>query len=130
MFYEDTDILFEEFIDFHYSLFDVVWTPATDLFVTDEFIYLMMEIPGVDKEDLTIMVAPSWVQIRGIKPSPEAFKHGINFYKLEIPYGYFQKRVMLPFRVEPRNLKVTLKDGLLTLAFRRKEKAAKVIKVE
>jgi|UniRef100_A0A7C6ECH7 HSP20 family protein len=130
MFYDDTDILFEEFLDWHYSLFEVVWTPATDLFVTEESIYLMMEIPGVNKEDLTIMVAPSWVHIRGMKQSPSTLKQGINFYKMEIPYGFFQKRVMLPFRIEPKKVKVTLKDGLLTLEFKRKEKGAKVIKVE
>lgn len=125
MFYEDTDILFEEFMDIHFSLLDVVWAPATDLFVTAEQIYLMMEIPGVRKEDLTLMVAPTWVQIRGTKQSPEAFKQGVSFYKLEIPYGYFQKRVVLPFRVEPKNLKISLTDGLLTLEFKRKEKKSK-----
>ncbi len=122
--------MFKEFWDWHYSFFDVVWTPATDLFVTDELIYLIMEIPGVNREDLTIMVAPSWVQIRGVKQSPSAFKQGINFYKLEIPYGYFQKRVMMPFRIEPKTVRVNLKDGLLTLQFQRKEKGAKVIKIE
>ena len=130
MFYEDTDILFEEFMDLPFSLLDVVWNPATDLFVTEERIYLMMEIPGVRKDDLTIMVAPTWVHIRGIKQSPEVFKHGINFYKLEIPDGFFQKRVILPFRVEPKNLKISLKEGLLTLEFKRKEKGIEVIKVE
>ena len=130
MFYENTDILFEEFMDLQFSLLDVVWTPATDLFVTAEQIYLTMEIPGVNKDDLTIMVAPTWVHIRGVKQSQETFKQGINFYKLEIPYGYFQKRVVLPFRVEPKTLKISWKDGLLTLEFKRKEKGVKVIKVE
>ncbi len=130
MFYDDTDILFEEFMDIHYSLLDMVWNPATDLFVTDDRVYLMMEIPGVRKEDLTIMVAPSWINIRGMKQSPEVFKHGINFYKLEIQYGYFQKRVIFPFRVEPKNLKISLREGLLTLEFKRKEKGIEVIKVE
>ncbi len=130
MFYEDTDILFEEFMDLPFSLLDVVWNPTTDLFVTKERIYLMIEIPGVRKDDLTIMAAPTWVYIRGIKQSPEAFKQGINFYKLEIPYGFFQKRVILPFRVDPKNLKISLKEGLLTLEFKRKEKGIEVIKVE
>ena len=130
MFYEDTDILFEEFMDIHFSVLDVVWAPATDLFVTAEQIYLMLEIPGVKKEDLTIMLAPTWVHISGTKQSPETFKQGVNFYKLEIPYGYFQKRVILPFRVEPKNLKIALNDGILTLEFKRKEKGVKVIKIE
>jgi HSP20 family protein len=129
-FYDDTDILLEEFIDLHYSLLDAVWVPATDLFVTDEQIFLMMEIPGVRQEDLTILVAPTWIHIRGIKQSPEAFKQGINFYKLEIPYGFFQKRVTLPFRVEHKNLKIALRDGLLIIEMKRKEKGVKVIKVE
>lgn len=130
MFYDETDILFEEFMDLPFSLLDVVWNPATDLFVTEERIYLMMEIPGVRKDDLTIMAAPTWVHIQGIKQSPEVFKQGINFYKLEIPYGFFQKRVILPFRVEPKNLKISLKEGLLTLEFKRKEKGIEIIKVE
>lgn len=129
-FYDEASILFDEFMAMHYSLFDSFWTPAADLFVTDEAVCLMIEIAGVKKEDLTIFLAPTWIHVRGLKESPKTYDQGVNFYKLEIPYGFFQKRVALPYRIEPKSLKINLKDGLLTLRMRRKEKGVEIIKVE
>ncbi len=106
------------------------WAPPTDLFITEEFLYVVFEIPGVDKRDLSVAVAPNIVQIRGLRRAPPEFKQGTNFYNLEISYGAFERRVYLPCPVNPKAVKTIFDNGILTLRFPKREKKVKIIKVE
>ena len=71
------------------------------------------------------------VQILGIKRPPQKVRRGVTFYESQIPYGGFEKRVSLPFPVNPDSIKVNIKDGVLSLELDRAVgSTVKVIRVE
>lgn len=120
--YEDIVQLFDEveslmtsFWEFHFPSLTMTWSPATDVFVDGEEVYIVVELPGILRRDLKIAVSPVLVEVSGMRRTPGLFRQGTSFYELEIPHGVFRKRVALPCRTEPRKLKLTLKDGMLTL---------------
>ena len=55
----------------------------------------------------------------------------MTFYESQIPYGGFEKRVSLPVTVDPDSIKVSIKDGVLSLELDRVEgSTVKVIRIE
>ena len=114
-FFDEVESLVASFWEFQFPSAGGVWSPATDVFVAGDEVYVLVEVPGVARKNLKIAVSPVLIEVSGIRPSPSFFRRGTSFYELEIPYGAFRKRIALPARVDPRRLKAVLKDGLLTL---------------
>ncbi|MBN2464247.1 Hsp20/alpha crystallin family protein [candidate division WOR-3 bacterium] len=125
----DIDELFERFFGVQES--NAVWEPPVDLFVTERKVYLMAEVPGVPASEIHVRVGTRAVHILGTKRAPEKVRRGVTFYESQIPYGAFEKRVSLPFAVNPDSVKVNVKDGVLSLELDRAGgSTVKVIKVE
>jgi len=125
----DIDDLFERFFGVQES--NAVWEPPVDLFVTERKVYLMAEVPGVAVSEVNVRVGSRGVQILGTKRPPEKMRRGVTFYESQIPYGSFEKRVSLPFTVNPDSVKVSVKDGVLSLELDRAGgSTVKVIRVE
>jgi HSP20 family protein len=124
----DIDELFERFFGVEES--NAVWEPPVDLFVSEQKIYLMAEVPGVAGSEIHVRVGTRAVQILGIKRPPDKVRRGMAFYESQIPYGGFEKRVSLPFPVNPDSIKVDFKNGVLSLELDRVGGGVRVIRIE
>lgn len=125
----DIDEMFEKFFGVGES--NAVWEPPVDLFVSEHKIYLVAEVPGVPVVEVHVRVGARMVQILGIKRPPRKVRRGVTFYESQIPYGGFEKRVSLPFAVNPDSIKVKIKDGVLSLELDRAGgSTVRVIRVE
>ncbi len=124
----DIDELFERFFGSDES--NAVWEPLIDLFVSENKVYLMVEVPGVAGSEVHVRVGVRMVQILGIKRPPAKVRGGVSFYESQIPYGGFEKRVSLPFPVNPDSIKVEFKDGVLSLQLDRVGGGARIIRIE
>ncbi len=92
------------------------WEPAVDLYETGEGLALEVTLPGVAAEAVEIVLEPGAVAVRGERPFP--VEQGAVIYRLEIPYGRFERRVPLPpgqYQLAGRGLE----NGCLTLTLRR-----------
>jgi HSP20 family protein len=97
------------------------WEPPVDVTESGGELRLQLALPGVSPDALSIASDPGGLTIHAIRGFPYR-EPDTHIYRLEIPYGRFQRRIELPLE----GLKLaskTLQDGLLTLTFRRKEGA-------
>ena len=124
----DIDELFERFFGGQES--NAVWEPPVDLFITERKIHLVAEVPGVTASEVHVRVGTRMVQLLGTKRPPEKVRRGVTFYESQIPYGAFEKRVSLPFPVNPDSAKVGVRDGVLSLELDRAGSTVKVIRVD
>jgi HSP20 family protein len=124
----DIDELFESFFGSDQS--DAVFEPPVDVFVSDNKVHIMAEVPGVDAHDIHIRISARSVHLLGVKRVPDKVRRGVSFYESQIPYGGFEKRVVLPFPVDPDSVAVELKDGLLDIELGRAGSGARIIRVE
>lgn len=131
-FFDDVATLVDDIFDIHFpsSLAETYIDPVTDLFETDNKVFIIVEIPGVQKDELYIAVGPTMVLIQGVKRPPEIMKSGASFYNLEIAYGIFKKRIYLPSRIKLNSAQVSLKDGLLFMEFNKDKKSVRITKIE
>lgn len=71
------------------------WEPPVDLYEQGEELWLLVALPGVDFGQLEVRLEDNVVLVRGKRPMHAASRHGA-IYRLEIPYGRFERRIELP----------------------------------
>lgn len=120
-------------------LFDENWvadyngnTPVTrlpvDAYSTDNEIVIMAPVPGVNPEDVEIMVEGETLTIRGEVP---ARVEGMNYIFRERFHGPFERVLRLNVPVNVDGIEATFNNGLLTVVLPKAEEIRpKVIKVQ
>lgn len=104
------------------------WLPAVDVYEQDDKIVIKADLPGVQKENTTILVSDQEVTIQG-KTSREEEVKGKDYYRSERVYGSFSRTIPLPVVVDREKAKASFKDGVLEVVIP-KAKGAKANQVE
>jgi len=92
------------------------WEPPVDVFEDDREIVIVIALPGVPADRIEVRSEPGALVIRAESPLPFAGPRLVR--QLEIPYGYFERRVPLPEMQLEAGTQV-LTDGCLTLRLRK-----------
>lgn len=95
-------------------LADRHWKPLTDVYELEDEIIVKVEVPGVEKKDISITVEGKKLVIRGARPYPDQ-KPGIIYNQMEINYGDFERTIILPEVHEADHINAELKDGFLCI---------------
>ena len=90
------------------------WTPAVDVFDTDEAIVLRAELPGLKAEDIDIEVDENVLTLKGERRFEETVEEG-RYYRLERAYGHFQRGITLPQGVKADEISASFDNGVLSV---------------
>ena len=90
------------------------WTPAVDIFDTDQAIVLRAELPGLTPEDIDIEIDDKVLTLKGERRFEETVQEG-RYYRLERAYGHFQRNVTLPQGVKPDEISASFDNGVLSV---------------
>lgn len=98
------------------------WTPAVDVYETQDSILVMIELPGVAPDQVRIKILDNVLKIEGLKEraNPTARlldekDRPVRFICLERSYGNFAFTVSLRWTVESESVKAVLREGVLQL---------------
>jgi HSP20 family protein len=90
------------------------WTPNTDVYVTDDCLVIKVELAGMRREDLELVVEDNRVKISGTRPdgcrAPRC-----KFLAMEINYGPFETVLELPRGYDLRKAKAAYQNGFLRI---------------
>ena len=92
----------------------IAFTPAVEIYESNDAIDLKVEIPGLDAKDLDVQVTAEAVEIRGQRRQETATEEP-GRTRSEFDYGAFQRVISLPTRVQNEQVKADYKDGILHL---------------
>jgi HSP20 family protein len=96
------------------------WSPVVDVQETpDEFI-VIVEVPGMKKEDISISLTGDAISISGDKKRDDV--GNITYHRLERSCGRFRRTISLPTEVTADEVNATYEDGLLTITLPKVEK--------
>ena len=94
-----------------------VWEPPVDMFEDEREIVVVVALPGVSAERVEVTSEPGALVVRAESPLPFAGSRRV-VRRLEIPYGWFERRIPLPeVRLEAGTRE--LADGCLILRLRK-----------
>lgn len=101
------------------------WEPPVDVVETENLLQVHIALPGVPPESVAIRIEPGGAVVSALRPFP-CRETGSHIHRIEIPYGRFERRIVLPLDDPYMPLDLVqkhLRDGVLTLTFRKKEGA-------
>jgi len=89
------------------------WEAPIDVFETDDSLSILIALPGVSLDSITVTLNAGTLLVKGERPLPRELQSA-RILRMEIPYGNFERRIELPpvpLRVSARHLT----DGCLML---------------
>jgi HSP20 family protein len=93
--------------------------PPINIFQKGEDFVAVVELPGIDKNDLEIEAKENTVRIRGKKMI--AYGEQASVHRRERISGFFDRTLSVPIRIEPDRIKAEYRDGILALFMPRAE---------
>jgi HSP20 family protein len=97
------------------------WSPALDLYQSNDNVIAVVELPGMRKEDIEISLHDGTLTISG-----ERKREGTGGEKAERTERYigaFRRSVALPTRVDANKVSATYQDGILKVTLPKAEEA-------
>ena len=100
-----------------------VWTPAVDIYETDNNeVVLKAELPDMKREDISITFENQVLTIRGERKVDETIRRD-RYQRFERSYGSFSRSFTIPSTIDAGRINATYKDGVLTVRLPQREEA-------
>lgn len=96
------------------------WSPAVDVYESEEGITLTAELPGLAASDIELRVEDDTLFLKGSRKLEHEETAG-NYRRRERAYGSFSRSFALPPTVDSGNIEAKSKNGLLTVFLPRRE---------
>jgi HSP20 family protein len=97
------------------------YVPNADIFETDEALTVSMEMPGVEKKDISINLENEVLRIEG-KIDYGKYE-GLEPVYAEYNIGHYARAFTLSNKIDPDGISADLADGVLTLTLRKAKEA-------
>lgn len=122
---------FDDFPNFGFSINDNFY-PRIDISEDKENINVIVEIPGVKKDDIKITLQDNILTVEGEKKKESEQKEK-NIFRSERVYGLFKRSFTLPELVDSEKVEAKFENGILNIQFKKigqKIKSEKVIELK
>ncbi len=88
------------------------WSPAVDIYETPREVVIVVELAGVDPEEVQVELAGDLVRIRGHR-QPSCCSGGARFHRMEIASGAFMRSIRVGVPYISQGVRAQFEDGLL-----------------
>ena len=88
------------------------WPPAIDIYETDEDVVVLVELAGIEQDEIEVLVQNNVIIVRGERRD---IKQGVKrtYTQMEILWGPFERSIALPARVDTEKVEAFYKAGFL-----------------
>ncbi len=97
-----------------------VWQPNTDVYETTELLVVKMELAGIAKTDLQVTIQERLLIVRGHRHDP-CRQRRCSFRQMEIDYGPFERRILIPPIVDADRAEACFENGFLRITLPKAE---------
>lgn len=104
------------------GLMESAWNPATEMRESKDSIVVIVDVPGVAREDIDVSVHGDQLTVKGEKKQEKEEKEK-GYVRSERFYGSFMRSITLPCEVDAARVDASYKDGVLKLMLPKKEEA-------
>jgi len=105
------------------------WSPAVDIYETENELVLKADLPDINEKDLDVRVENNMLTIHGERKFEQKVKEE-NYLRVERSYGSFSRSFSLPSTINTESIKAEYKNGTLTVELpKRAESKPKQVKI-
>ena len=106
------------------------WSPAVDIYETENDLVFKADLPEVDKKDIDVRVENQTLTISGQRKF-EKTESNKGYHRIERSYGNFQRSFAVPNTFDTEKIAASFKNGVLSVTLPKKEAAKpRQVKVE
>lgn len=98
------------------------WSPAVDIYETENDLVLKADIPDVDLKDIDVRVENQTLTISGERKF-EQKDESKGYHRIERSYGSFVRSFAVPNTFDTDRISANFKNGVLTVTLPKKEAA-------
>lgn len=98
------------------------WSPASNVWEDEKGFHVQLALPGWETKDVSIQVEKQVMTVAGSTQRSESDAQR-KVYQWEIPNGQFAMQYRLPNFVQQEQASASIKDGVLTISFPKREEA-------
>src|SRR5579863_3361657 len=98
------------------------WSPAVDIFETEDALTLRADLPDVKLEDIDVRVENQTLSLTGHRKF-ERDEKVKGYHRIERSYGEFVRSFAIPSTVDTEKVAADYKNGVLTITLPKKEAA-------
>ena len=92
------------------------WTPAIDVYETDDRYVVAAELPGMARKDIELALEDSRLTIRGQRVDRTAASGDVvHFHQVERGHGAFSRSFEFASKIDTDAVSADLADGVLTI---------------
>jgi HSP20 family protein len=96
--------------------------PLADVVVTDDDVTVMMDLPGLEADDLEIELQDDLLMVRGKRDFPAGNDgESRTWQRIERGFGEFARTLQVPRGLDPDAIEASLDAGVLTLRIAKPE---------
>lgn len=90
-----------------------LWSPAMDVFETQDAYLVLAEVPGMNPGDIEVVVDRGHLRLSGTRQLASTEQYRVH--QAEIEYGTFQRAFRFPGQVSVDRVTASYDNGLLTI---------------
>jgi HSP20 family protein len=98
------------------------WSPAVDIFETEDELVLKADVPEVDLKDIDVRVENQTLTLSGERKF-EKQDSGRGYHRIERSYGQFSRSFSVPVTVDTEKVSAEFTNGVLTVKLPKKAAA-------
>ena len=107
------------------------WSPAVDIYETENELVLKADLPDVDQKDIDVRVENQTLTIAGERKFEKKEDNNKGFHRIERSYGNFVRSFAVPNSFDTEHIGAQYHNGVLSVTLPKKEAAKpRQIKVE
>jgi HSP20 family protein len=104
------------------------WTPTVNLYENDTAYLVCVDLAGVDKDKIDVLVEEQQLVLRGTRAvptpeesgNPELHNRRVRVHVMEIDHGSFSRHVELPEDVVKESIAASYRNGMLWIELPKK----------
>jgi HSP20 family protein len=100
------------------------WTPAADVYETGDSFVVLMELPGIDEDDVEVAVDGDRLVVKGER-HPRLPARPDRFHRMERSHGSFARTFVLSHALDPDDVSAQFRDGLLRIELGKAHRASR-----
>ena len=101
---------------------NAVWMPLTDIKEDRDNFYVLLDLPGISKDDVRVGYNDGQLTISGERKQEKESKES-KYHRVERVFGRYYRTFTLPQKVKEDRIEAEFKDGQLTITVPKAEEA-------
>jgi HSP20 family protein len=111
------------------ELISGTWSPAVDIYETENEVVLTAELPGMEEKDIQLKIEDNNLVLKGERKFEKETKEE-NYHRIERAYGSFYRSFTIPPAVDRGKITAEYENGILKVRMPKKaETKPKEIKI-